>query len=787
MKPRPILVGHTLDESTPLSLTPDQRACGVHVVGAPGSGKSKLLEMMIRADLRRGAGGMLIDPHGELFRAVLRFCARHRFHRRIYILNPSDGQRVCPFNPFAPRPGGDVSTRVRRCVTAVLKAWGVQNPDETPRLLRWLKNTFALAMERGDVSIAELPLLFDSDPKNAAVRAYLAANTSVESEWRMLNRLKRVSEFDEQTQSTRNRLDVLTTARTTRRFLSVLDPRITLDLGRAIEEGAFILVNLQPSPNLDPHNARLLGTLLVSELFDAIRQRRLRCGRPPRPFCVYIDEAQNFITHDVPELFAQGRKFGLNLTVAHQFLDQMRHEDERILAALNAACRTKVAFAIGSDTDAKDLVHELFPGQINYTEVKHTHQQTKFRPVATRDTTTSRSRGGGTGHSQGRSRGTTRTLSNSTGRSHSHSKGHETGHSAGDGRSRSTGSSTGATRSVGATRTVGRSTTRGTADGVAEGHTTSQSLTRGAAKSITHSQNRGNTRGTSATTTHSTTTQEGPDGIVTHTEATSHTTSETSSDVEGFSKSLTSSKSITEGESDSTVRSHVDTYAEGDSEAEAETWSEGQSETHSETDSESHTTADSEGCSESDTDAESESASESTGRSHGEDESDSHSESWSETIGDGPVTRHEEFSEDTAEFYTLEDQRQRLADMLRVQPQSVCVVRTPDGRARQIRVDFVPAVLLSDKRVADYEAEMAAKTGALLPAQVDAEIERRHLFIEQHAREFATAQPAPFDDLEGEPVHLPETQYGYSNTDPISVTPKICGPFSRPGRKPRSK
>lgn len=70
-----------------------------------------------------------------------------------------------------------------------------------------------------------------------------------------------------------------------------------------------------------------------------------------------VDEVQDFASAPVPwdEMFAQGRKYGLSLTVAHQNLEQLPKELREVVLA-NA--RSKAVFAL-SATDAK-VMERLF-------------------------------------------------------------------------------------------------------------------------------------------------------------------------------------------------------------------------------------------------------------------------------------------------------------------------------------------------------------------------------------------------------------------------------------------
>ena len=76
-------------------------------------------------------------------------------------------------------------------------------------------------------------------------------------------------------------------------------------------------------------------------------------GRDRQPFGLYVDEVQDFASAPIPwdEMFAQGRKYGLALTVAHQNLGQLT---ESCAKSCCANARSKAVFGI-SGPDAKAL------------------------------------------------------------------------------------------------------------------------------------------------------------------------------------------------------------------------------------------------------------------------------------------------------------------------------------------------------------------------------------------------------------------------------------------------
>ena len=78
------------------------RATSLHIVGAPGTGKTKLIEHLIRTDIRGGKGVCLLDPHGHLFDNIVRWCEclGIETYRKMLILDPSAPDFAFSFNPL---------------------------------------------------------------------------------------------------------------------------------------------------------------------------------------------------------------------------------------------------------------------------------------------------------------------------------------------------------------------------------------------------------------------------------------------------------------------------------------------------------------------------------------------------------------------------------------------------------------------------------------------------------------------------------------------------------------
>src|SRR5262249_8453248 len=108
-----LTVGTTRRGKT-LSLSPEERSRHVHLIGASGPGKSKLLESLIRKDILAGRGLCVIDPHGTLADAIVKFCASRQLQsaRRIHVIEPADGEWCVGFNPLRLDGATEVMARV---------------------------------------------------------------------------------------------------------------------------------------------------------------------------------------------------------------------------------------------------------------------------------------------------------------------------------------------------------------------------------------------------------------------------------------------------------------------------------------------------------------------------------------------------------------------------------------------------------------------------------------------------------------------------------------------------
>jgi hypothetical protein len=133
--------------------------------------------------------------------------------------------------------------------------------------------------------------------------------------------------------------------------------RSTINLRRVMNKGKILLVNLARG-ELTEANSRFFGMLLLAKLQAAAMARIKVAPETRREFYVFVDEFQSIATQNFISLLSEGRKFGLGMILANQFISQVR--DQRIIESALGNVGTLVSFRLGP-YDAALVEREMLP------------------------------------------------------------------------------------------------------------------------------------------------------------------------------------------------------------------------------------------------------------------------------------------------------------------------------------------------------------------------------------------------------------------------------------------
>jgi len=320
-----------------------------YLIGKTGTGKSTLLESMIRQDIEDGAGVALLDPHGDLAARAAQFAEMTRPTDLIYF-NVPDAAAPLGFNPLAFVPPAKRPLHASGMLLAFRKLW----PDSWgPRLEHILRNALLLLLDQPEATLSDVLRLLDDEEfrRRAAERT---ANPQVRRFW--------LHEFEGYTKTLRAEA-VAPIQNKVGAFLSdpvlqrILTQRGTaLDVRRVMDRGKILLVNLSKG-RLGEDTSSLLGSLLVSAIGQSALARADTLEVLRRPFYLYLDEFQTFTTLALAGMLSELRKYRVGLVLAHQYLAQV---EEPVRDAVLGNVGTMIVFRVGPD-DAEVLEREFEP------------------------------------------------------------------------------------------------------------------------------------------------------------------------------------------------------------------------------------------------------------------------------------------------------------------------------------------------------------------------------------------------------------------------------------------
>lgn len=381
----------------------------VHIIGAPGSGKSKLLEFFARHDVDRlleeeekgihpkegrACGFCFIDPseNGDSINKILSYCAEVGFDR-VLLIDPyryNTHKKFPSINLFdADKTYWESSTNY--LVDAFRVLYEVSDLSRTSYITTYLTALFSVMHYTGltaseliyftvppqrlgkdDSGITELLVYEQNRQRIFALAEQKIEGNSFPGDLRdivrkhladLQNAFKNIPNFKEEAGSTARRLNTLVT----NKYLRLLfGHRDGIDFDWLISEGWIILVNVDTGFGLGTLQARLLATVVINKIIDSIK--RLRENGFNKPYYLYIDEAGQYVTHTLADILAHKRKIGLRTILAHQFLGQLK--DPLVKDAIMNGTGIKCAFYVEHPSEREDVVKMIgYGGQLSREQV----------------------------------------------------------------------------------------------------------------------------------------------------------------------------------------------------------------------------------------------------------------------------------------------------------------------------------------------------------------------------------------------------------------------------------
>jgi len=324
----------------------------MYVIGKTGMGKSTLLENMAVQDIQNGEGIAFIDPHGKTADLLLNYVPENRIKDVVYFA-PFDVEHPVSFNVME-----DVGYDKRHLVVSGLmstfkKIWV---DAWSARMEYILTNTLLALLEYPDSTLLGVnKMLSDKEYRKKVVTAI--SDPAVKSFW-IDEFAKYTDKFAaEATPAIQNKIGQFTNNPLIRNIIG--QPKSSFDIRKMMDERKIIIINLSKG-RVGESNANLLGAMFITKIYLAAMSRADTPEKVLRTlpnFYLYVDEFQSFANESFADILSEARKYKLNLTIAHQYIEQM---SEEVRAAVFGNVGTMIAFRVGS-FDAEVLEKEFAP------------------------------------------------------------------------------------------------------------------------------------------------------------------------------------------------------------------------------------------------------------------------------------------------------------------------------------------------------------------------------------------------------------------------------------------
>lgn len=344
------------EQQTTVRLAPDDRRRHLYIVGQTGTGKTTLIQDLIRQDIEEGRGLAVIDPHGDLIEAALRTVPQERWED-VIVFDPTDIERPFGLNmmEYDPQRPEQKTFVVDELINIFDKLYDLKATGG-PMFEQYTRNALLLLMEfpQEGYTLMDIPrVLADKGFRTALLSRTL--NIIVKNFW------EKEAEKAGGEAALVNMVPYITSKFNV--FIAndfirpiIAQAKSSINFRQIMDEGKILLVNLSKG-RLGEANMSLLGLIIVGKLMMSSFSRIDIPLEDRRDFFLYMDEFQNFTTDSIATILSEARKYRLNLIIAHQFIGQL---PENISKAVFGNVGTMIMLRVGEE-DAELLARYLAP------------------------------------------------------------------------------------------------------------------------------------------------------------------------------------------------------------------------------------------------------------------------------------------------------------------------------------------------------------------------------------------------------------------------------------------
>lgn len=326
-----VVIGCDSKSGQAVAIDEEARARSVYIVGIQGTGKSTVLEQIAYQDMVNGDGLVFLDPHGDSIQTLLPRIPPHRAEDVIF-WDPANRTHPIGLNPFSCLNPDEYDAKANSFIAALSSiAEFKQAFENAPRMKDILEHLAIAFVVNQHHALTEAPRFLEHESFRRQFYTALSQEyPHVRAYWETLDDLKPPLQR-ELVESSLNKLRRFQIHRTMRAVFGQVEPK--LNIRRVMDERKILLVNLNRA-KLGEGNASLIGAFLIFDILHAALSRIDTRPENRARFHIIADEFQTFLSTAFPTLIEEGRKYGVDVVVAHQIREQLAGDLKELTRAV---------------------------------------------------------------------------------------------------------------------------------------------------------------------------------------------------------------------------------------------------------------------------------------------------------------------------------------------------------------------------------------------------------------------------------------------------------------------
>lgn len=327
--------------SVPIGIPIGDALQHTHILGPTGTGKSTVMLNLITADIEAERSVVLLDPKRDLAMDVLARIPTHR-HNDVVVIDPTMPRPV-GLNPLPAPP--ERQPLVADGLLAIFR--GLFPSAFGPRTSDILHASLLTLMRTPGATLVQLPTLLTDASFRRSLTVRIDDPAGLSSFWAQWEAMS-IAQQAVAVGPVMSRLRQFLLRPGLRAVLDQAPPKFAL--GEIFTRPRIVIVSLNKGL-LGEQSARLLGSLVVGQLWQLTLARAAMPEAQRAPASVYIDEAQNFLhIGDLAEALEQSRSLHVAWHLAHQHRRQMPAD---LMAGIDTNARNKIVFGLEGEDAGK--------------------------------------------------------------------------------------------------------------------------------------------------------------------------------------------------------------------------------------------------------------------------------------------------------------------------------------------------------------------------------------------------------------------------------------------------